>query len=90
MLNVCFIYFYTFREKLRRYPLSLCFEHYAGASDDYDSALEYVSERFSAHCMKPDLCTHYTCSTDTTSTKVVFTSVSDIILKQILSTIGLT
>ena len=36
------------REKLKRYPLRMCFEYYTGPNK-YESAVEYVEARFRAH-----------------------------------------
>ena len=37
-----------FREKLKRYPLRMCFEYYTGPNK-YEPAIEYVEARFRAH-----------------------------------------
>eukprot|EP00095_Tigriopus_kingsejongensis_P002104 maker-scaffold244_size240795-snap-gene-1.42 protein:Tk02104 transcript:maker-scaffold244_size240795-snap-gene-1.42-mRNA-1 annotation:"transducin alpha subunit" len=77
-----------FREKLKRWPLSVCFLDYNG-SNEFGPAIDFVASRFKAHCMKDELYTHYTCSTDTMHIQFVFRAVSDILLKQMIEHIGL-
>ncbi|XP_059081520.1 G protein alpha i subunit-like [Tigriopus californicus] len=77
-----------FREKLKRYPLNICFQDYSGPNE-FGPAIEYVASRFKAHCVKEELYTHYTCSTDTMHIQFVFRAVSDILLKQMIEHIGL-
>ena len=46
---MAFLIFYSFfREKLKRYPLRMCFEYYTGPNK-FEQALEYVEARFRAH-----------------------------------------
>ncbi|XP_059081367.1 guanine nucleotide-binding protein G(i) subunit alpha-like [Tigriopus californicus] len=77
-----------FREKLKRYPLKMCFQEYSGPNN-FGPAIDYVASQFKDQCTKENIYTHYTCSTDTTYIQNVFLAVSDVLLKQMIDNIGL-
>ena len=60
------------------------FHDYKGPDQDYDSAIEYIEDKFLAQNMNPDKKVYYhiTCATDTKIMTQIFESVKDIIINQ--------
>ncbi|ORY83942.1 guanine nucleotide-binding protein subunit alpha [Neocallimastix californiae] len=79
-----------FREKLSKSPMGKYFQDYVGG-DDYDSACQYILNRFVAlnHTEPKQIYTHFTCATDTTQIKFVMAAVNDIIIQTNLRDCGL-
>ncbi|KNC98921.1 hypothetical protein SpCBS45565_g07365 [Spizellomyces sp. 'palustris'] len=78
-----------FRDKLPTSPMSKYFPDYAG--QDYDSACEYILNRFVSlnQSDQKQIYTHFTCATDTTQIKFVMAAVNDIIIQTNLRDAGL-
>ncbi|KAI9208599.1 guanine nucleotide binding protein, alpha subunit [Polychytrium aggregatum] len=79
-----------FKEKLPRSPMGKYFPDYTGG-DDYDSACEYILNRFVSlnQSDQKQIYTHFTCATDTTQIKFVMAAVNDIIIQTNLRDCGL-
>ncbi|KAI9469641.1 MAG: G protein alpha subunit [Benjaminiella poitrasii] len=79
-----------FCDKLITSPLERYFPDYEGGSD-YDSACDYLTQRFVSLNSSPDkqVYSHLTCATDTEQVKFVMTAVNDIILQANLRNVGL-
>lgn len=79
-----------FKDKLPRSPMGKYFPDYTGG-DDYDSACEYILNRFVSLNQSDvkQIYTHFTCATDTTQIKFVMAAVNDIIIQTNLRDCGL-
>ncbi|KAJ3388485.1 glutamine--fructose-6-phosphate transaminase (isomerizing) [Lobulomyces angularis] len=71
-----------FKIKLAKSPMGKYFPDYTG-SDDFESASEYILNRFVAlnQSDKKQVYTHFTCATDTSQIKFVMAAVNDIIIQ---------
>jgi len=78
-----------FEKKISRVPLTVCFPDYTGSNTVEEAAL-YISDQFLAQNENPrkTIYTHRTCATDTENITFVFRVVQDIILSQILDSLG--
>jgi GTPase SAR1 family protein len=78
-----------FREKIKHTDLKVCFEDFPGPSKDYESAANFIKEKFLSLNREEgkDIYTHITCATDTQNIQNVFDNVKDIILKQNLPSV---
>ncbi|THD25889.1 Guanine nucleotide-binding protein subunit alpha [Fasciola hepatica] len=80
-----------FMEKIKEYPLTLCFPEYTGANT-YEEAGLYIQLKFEALNRRQatkEIYTHFTCATDTTNIQFVFESVTDVIIRSNLRWCGL-
>ena len=77
-----------FSEKLNMRPITVCFPEYMGPNR-YKEASIYVWSRFENVKGDKILFSHVTCATDTKNLKLVFIAVSDMLVKSILSKIGI-
>jgi len=78
-----------FREKIQKTDLKVCFPEYTGGRD-FDNAFKFIKDKF-LECNtngKRQIYTHLTCATDTENINVVFNAVQDIVLRQVLDTVG--
>lgn len=74
-----------FREKIKRKPLTICFNDYTGPAADYDAGLEFIQKKFVGSNTSPhDIYVHQTCATNTDNVRVVFKAVRDTLKKKIL------
>jgi GTPase SAR1 family protein len=78
-----------FEEKIRRVPLSVCFNDYNGPQT-YEASSTFVRERFLElnENKGKTIYSHLTCATDTDNIIVVFNAVRDIILNRTFANIG--
>ena len=79
-----------FKNKINKFPLSVCFPDYTG-ENTYDQAATYIQLQFENLNRHPEkmIYTHFTCATDTTNVQFVFDAVSDVILTKVLGDLGL-
>ena len=72
-------------------PLSSCFPNYHGDRYDFADNSNFIKEQFEAqHAVADkDVYSHFTCATDTSNLKIVFSVVTDGILKETLARCGL-
>jgi len=79
-----------FAEKIQRVPLKKCFENYTG-ENTYEAAGEYIKAQFEAKNLSEgkDIYTHLTCATDRDQTKLVFDTVTQIIINISIKEAGL-
>ena len=80
-----------FQEKIRHSPLTICFPEYSG-SNTYDETSKYIQSKFEELNKSPKLKQiyfHFTCATDTENIQFVFSSVTDVIIKNNLKECGL-
>lgn len=79
-----------FDEKITKAPLTVCFKSYKGKSN-YKDGVEYIKRRFieTNKCKLRNIYTHETCATDTDNVRVVFQSVSDMILTSLMRKYGM-
>jgi len=77
-----------FREKIKHTDIKMCFEDFPGPSKDYESAANFIRDKFLSLNREDhkEIYTHITCATDTQNIQNVFDNVKDIILKQNLPT----
>lgn len=74
-----------FAEKIKTSPLTIAFPEYTG-ENEYEEASDYIRQQFQKLAPhNKDIYTHKTCATDTENVSFVFKSVSNIIIKEILS-----
>ncbi|MCP9266493.1 G protein alpha subunit [Dirofilaria immitis] len=82
----------SFRRKIRKSPLTLCFPEYTG-TNTYEEAAAYIQLQFENLNKRKDgqkeIYTHFTCATDTNNIRFVFDAVTDIIIKENLRQCGL-
>jgi len=78
-----------FEVKIKSIDLSCTFEDYKGGCN-YENAVAFIKDRFLSQNENPKkhIYTHVTCATDTGHIQIVFNSVKDIILHQILDDSG--
>lgn len=79
-----------FEEKIKKVPLSVCFDDYKG-SNNWEDAARWIGEKFSEQnkSKSKQVYVHITCATDTGNVRFVFNAVKDIILHQALDASGL-
>jgi len=79
-----------FERKIKRVPLTVCFEEYKGPQDS-EAASQYITDQFLAQNDNPKklIYVHLTTATDTKNITVVIGVVQDIILNKILGNIVL-
>lgn len=79
-----------FAEKIKKYPLTLCFKDYTGPNT-YDACTAFVKLQFENRQKdrQKQIYTHFTCATDTSNMKVVFNAVKDIVIRRSLQEGGL-
>jgi len=79
-----------FEKKIKKVPLSICFEDYKGG-DDFASTSQFITDQFLAQNDNPRklIYVHLTTATNTGTIKVVISAVQDIILNKILGNIVL-
>ena len=79
-----------FRAKLEKSPLRDYFPEYTGAVDDFDSAANFIMERFlSLNRSGIHVYPFLTCATDTKNVEYVFNAVKESVLRNALNTLGL-
>ena len=73
-----------FREKIKHTDLKVCFEDFPGLTQDYESAANFIRDKFLSLNREDhkEIYTHITCATDTQNIQNVFDNVKDIILKE--------
>ena len=69
--------------------LAVCFPNYKGGCN-YDAASKFVQERFQAlaRVQKKEIYPHFTTSTNTDNIKFVFNAIQEIIMNQLLTSVG--
>ena len=75
-----------FEEKIKTSPLSICFPEYAG-QNTFKGASDYIMAKFDNLNMSPktkQFYFHLTCATNTENIQFVFSSVTDVIIKNSL------
>lgn len=80
-----------FEDKIKRSPLSFCFPEYRGPNT-FEECAGYIQMKFENLNKRKDqkqIYTHFTCATDTNNIQFVFDAVTDVIMKNNLSNIGL-
>lgn len=79
-----------FEDKIKKYPLTLCFKDYTGPNT-YEAATAYIKQQFELRQKdrQKQIYTHFTCATDTSAMKVVFNAVKDIVIRRSLQEGGL-
>ncbi|KAH0810780.1 hypothetical protein GEV33_012009 [Tenebrio molitor] len=79
-----------FEEKIRKSPLTICFQEYAGAQE-YGEAAAYIQAQFEAKnkSTTKEIYCHMTCATDTHNIQFVFDAVTDVIIANNLRNCGL-
>lgn len=80
-----------FAEKIKKVPLTVCFDDYDGPPGDYDRAIQFIQKEFESMNNRADkqVYTHITCATDTNNMRVVFDAVKDIVIRRSLREGGL-
>ena len=81
-LNKCDL----FRDKLTKYPLTICFPDYDG-DNSYDNCVEYVRQEYESKNQNPEtknIYTHYTTATDEDNVSKVFNDVQHIVINSSL------
>ncbi|KAJ3446385.1 guanine nucleotide-binding protein g(o) subunit alpha [Anaeramoeba flamelloides] len=78
-----------FKEKIKKHDLSVCFPDYKDGLDEKKSR-EYIKNKFIEKNLNKnkEVYSHFTCATDTSNIKFVFESIKDIILSNMVKTIG--
>jgi len=78
-----------FKEKLKKKDLSVCFPDYKGGQN-YEVASKFILDKFKSLNKNPNktIYHHYTTATDTDNIRVVFSIVTDIIMRRILNEQG--
>jgi len=80
-----------FEEKIKRVPLTVCFNTYSSTAPDQTAAAkEYIKDQFLSlnDNSTKQIYAHFTCATDTGNIIIVFNAVRDIILAKTLAKIG--
>jgi GTPase SAR1 family protein len=79
-----------FEEKIKKVSLKTCFENYEG-DNSFNDAIGFIAKQFEVRNHNDDkkLYIHPTCAPDRNQTKIVFDSVTDIIINQSLKEAGL-
>jgi GTPase SAR1 family protein len=79
-----------FKEKLKRTPLTVCFQEYTGPNE-FEPAVEYIRNKIISKTkrIENDIFVHVTCATDTQNIKLVFGAVINLIVKANLTNMGL-
>ena len=80
-----------FQEKIKTSPLSICFPEYKG-SNTYEDTSRYIESKFeelNKSSKSKQIYFHFTCATDTENIQFVFSSVTDVIIKNNLKDCGL-
>lgn len=80
-----------FEEKIQKSPLSMGFPDYTGGNT-YDETSSFIQQKFENLNKRKDqkkIYTHFTCATDTSNIEFVFDAVTDVIIKNNLSSCGL-
>lgn len=80
-----------FEEKIKKSPLSICFQEYTGPNT-YEDAAAYIQLQFEKLNKRSDtkeIYVHFTCATDTNNVQFVFDAVTDVIIKNNLKDCGL-
>ena len=81
-----------FAEKIQRIPITVCFADYEGPST-YEDSTSYITMKFEnlnrKKGDKEDMYTHLTCAIDTKNIQLVFSAVTDIIIRNTLEECGL-
>ncbi|KAJ6245490.1 guanine nucleotide-binding protein g(o) subunit alpha [Anaeramoeba flamelloides] len=78
-----------FKEKIKKHDLNVCFPDYKDGLDEKKSR-EYIKNKFIEKNLNKnkEVYSHFTCATDTSNIKFVFESIKDIILSNMVKTIG--
>ena len=81
-----------FKEKIKSSPLTICFPEYTGPNT-FEETTKYIESKFEELNKSPNkskqIYFHFTCATDTENIQVVFSSVTDVIIKNNLKDCGL-
>lgn len=80
-----------FAQKIMKSPITVCFPEYKG-QNSYEECALYIQMKFENLNRRKDhkqIYTHFTCATDTSNIQFVFDSVTDVIIKNNLSSCGL-
>ena len=79
-----------FRKKIKKYPLSVCFESYNGANT-YEACLEYIRSKFREKNKKSgrEIYSHVTCATDKENVTNIFNDVQHHVVVSVLEENGL-
>jgi len=79
-----------FAEKIRKVPLTVCFQDYRG-NNSFEDASEYIRQQFELRNKSPakQIYTHITCATDTDNMRHVINAVKDILIRRNLQEGGL-
>jgi len=79
-----------FEEKIKRIPLTVCFEDYTGLSE-VGATIKYIQLKFEAQNLVPKkpVYAHTTTATDTDNITKVFTAVKDSVLRRALDEAGI-
>lgn len=80
-----------FQEKIKVSPLTICFPEFNG-SNTYEETSRYIASKFEELNKSPNnkqIYYHFTCATDTENIQFVFSSVTDVIIKNNLKDCGL-
>jgi GTPase SAR1 family protein len=79
-----------FAEKIRKVPLTVCFQDYKG-DNSFEDASEFIKKQFEARNKTPtkQIYTHITCATDTDNMRHVINAVKDILIRRNLQEGGL-
>ena len=79
-----------FEEKIKRVDLSVCFPMYEGGSN-FENGTNYIKKKFMEKNKgsKRTIYPHFTCATDTTNIRFVFSVVEDIFLNENLKEMGI-
>eukprot|EP00808_Paulinella_micropora_P005783 g1369.t1 len=83
-----------FEDKIKKVPLSVCFEEYQGGAGDAETAMEFIKTQFKARNQNKnnnnkEIVVHYTTATDTNLVRTVFESVKVFFLRGVLADSGL-
>lgn len=78
-----------FQEKIKKVSIKVCFPEYDGVQS-YEAGCEFIKRQFESRNRNPDkqIYSHVTTATDTENVHVVFNSVKDIIIRNMLREVG--
>ncbi|CAO4359999.1 unnamed protein product [Caenorhabditis nigoni] len=81
-----------FEEKIKKSPLTYCFEEYTG-HNNFDDGSAFIQKQFEIVNKRQggqkEIYTQFTCATDTNNIRFVFDAVTDIVIRDNLRTCGL-
>mmetsp|Transcript_19733 Transcript_19733/g.48263 ORF Transcript_19733/g.48263 Transcript_19733/m.48263 type:complete len:223 (+) Transcript_19733:557-1225(+) len=80
-----------FREKIEKYPITLCPSLHNFTKSGYEESLAYIQHIFESSCQNPlqSVYTHVTTATDKRNVEAIFESVQDIVIRKSMAEAGL-